>query len=1417
MSSKRETKRGPALGPSKPVTPTRAKPSNQAPRAAVPSVQGVLDRLRDRAAGPQRIESNSAVHNRMSSAFGVPFSNVAIEATEQTRAKASARGVGAYTDGETIGLGALSTEDDTAMRTIAHEFAHVAQAKGGTAEAPPPENYSVRSSPDLEAEAHTAADDVVANRRPRVSKGRWSGEIGEGPKRSKSGGELPARGTFYAQPNSDASWTLTFHTKDVLEWGGLLEIVFVSYATSAFPGATAAMAKAFLADTKIHFEGDPVADAKEAEDKNESLPFHFDIDKELHDKLAKFLSDKYKIAATPTPKIKEGSHALPPKPGGGTGSGTKKKEGRPGGTGDGTPGGIVKFEPKAELILGSKQPTYVKGSTLPVKVQFDAHPVDQFMINIFPFKADFDWTIWRDSDVVDNGPLLEAMGGAIDYDVDLDEVGDYLISVTVSSRHFKDDKKLHLTSPLITVKEEEDVSAEYFEGSFVGPEQHKPFETDADGNLKVKKGERPISIQEEIALLDTRIGAVRGSDFPEAEKKAYIEYFEKQKEALRALEKSEAKNSPYIIHATFIARDDSTRFPLSLHMFEQKSKRSGDKYTFSVLLHDTSMGGSKAPSHPGAGIAQVAGDESAARRNAELTAIGEMLSHLHWNNSYPDGTIEFGIQLHSTGEVIRQTVKTVAVYSAAIGGVVLLAASPFTGGATAPVGIVILEGVAFTAAAAGTITSVAIGVQERVTTGTFAWDRTTALDVLAVASLGLGGIGSFTKLFQSFRAVGTAGYVGVMAGIDVTSFVFITLETREAMEAIEAQYGAMIAEATDPLEKERLKKERDSKLAQQLGTAAVSGGFMLVSLAGGVVQVKSALSRRTLDVHPEVKILGEKGSAAEIRTHLDNAKPTAAERTYLEEALKVRIESEVAATPGPDGSVPVTPKPVVESPPVQKPKPATEAPPAAKKKPEGTEAPPSATKKPEGTDAPPPAKKPEGTGEEPPVQRPKAMEEAPPAKKPEGTADEPPIQKPKATEAPPVQKPKGATEEPPLQKPKGATEEPPLQKPKAPAEVTPAPTASEAAEAIAKTNEVAKKGLEHLNSLFTGKGKVQQILDAVPPDKLEAFLVAMNDPSLTTAGLGLAGFYVPVARNPALIDFINRFGAKLMTTMYRRLGWSKKMGDAIGAVQTKYAALAPDDVAQAKLLTDLEGASSKKKLLDLLGLSPPKKVKKAPTKKSMGIDRSSATWKRIRAAKAKQNTDHGHGLTDDQLDVWSDLTQAKREASRGAFSGLGDASKREIIARYDKLGRDAGLPTPWVNSLRGDMAEWLFNPGRGLAKPVFKGGSKVTGKTPKGSTIPDYGQPAGGSHTEWVNQKSDFIDRGGKSNGVFKSGVNAARVYRGKATTEAANLPAGDKYSLDFIFDPGPKTRAKMLQILFDAGSPIHRVKFGDTWYTAPP
>jgi hypothetical protein len=352
---------------------------------------------------------------------------------------------------------------------------------------------------------------------------------------------------------------------------------------------------------------------------------------------------------------------------------------------------------------------------------------------------------------------------------------------------------------------------------------------------------------------------------------------------------------------------------------------------------------------------------------------------------------------------------------------------------------------------------------------------------------------------------------------------------------------------------------------------------------------------------------------------------------------------------------------------------------------------------------------------------------------------------------------------------------------------------------------VVDAGLKRLRSMF-GEKNVSKLLNAASDD-LSGFLRAMADSGFNQSD-GFE-FFMALTSRPDALAFGRKYGAKVLGKLWRRYG----SGDAFAAAMAKTDALVnAATTAEAKQAV-LDGlVDAKKPALDkTLGLAEPKPVAPPkPTKKNLGINRTSAEWKRLRADVEAQSIKNGHGFTSDQLDVWADMRQTIAAARRDGFSALGHKAKLDLLDAFDKRAKAAKLPQTHINGLRGDLSEWLFSPGRGSAKTVFKDGSPVSWGT-KDATIPDYSIDVPGGGKEWINQKSDLIDRS------LADARTAARTYRRVGYTEARNVPPGDKYSLDFVRDPGEAARITMLEIIFEPPSPVYRVKIGEIWYTGVP
>jgi hypothetical protein len=387
---------------------------------------------------------------------------------------------------------------------------------------------------------------------------------------------------------------------------------------------------------------------------------------------------------------------------------------------------------------------------------------------------------------------------------------------------------------------------------------------------------------------------------------------------------------------------------------------------------------------------------------------------------------------------------------------------------------------------------------------------------------------------------------------------------------------------------------------------------------------------------------------------------------------------------------------------------------------------------------------------------------------------------------------------------------------------TEVPTSVPSNEAIAKARDAAQRaadadplvqqGLSNLNRLM-GARKADAVL--ANAKDVTALLLALADPGFPRQWG--AAFYLRLAAEPAAISFVRAYGAELFRNLQSQFGW-EHLGDVLTRATSALEGAATAE-ARKTLASDLAATKDAAKIEALLGTPiPPKPPKpRPPTKKSMGVDRARASWDVFRREERKFAESHGETLTDEQLDIRADLRQVVASAETGQFRKLGHKSRLSILDRFDALAKESGMLQTWINQARGDLAEALFNPSYQRSKPIFLNRVRVSAIV-EGVTVPDY-EIAHTGFSEWVNQKSDLIDQGPRQkSGVYDAAVQAASRYLKRIRErDILNIPSGDKVSLDFIRDPGPGTRQRMLDILHAPGSPVYRVRFGEgPWMENP-
>ncbi|MFZ5446660.1 MAG: DUF4157 domain-containing protein, partial [Myxococcota bacterium] len=715
----------------------------------------------------------------MERAFGTSFAGVTLREDETSARRASALGVNAYTDGREVGFapGAFAPETRAGRHMLAHEFAHVAQARGGNGGlgrhalggavlgySPDPSNADA-----AEQDAHRAADDVLAGKTPLVGRFTIEGAAGQGP-----APVTPPAGQVNVKKEK-GSFVFEVSGATLKSWKNPLAECFKLYVRLAFVGVTEADVEACATANaaSLSWVKDPGKDnpADTAQLSIEILPS------------AQVLADQWMKANGKTyAKVEPqaGSYGVSSKKGKGTG-----------GSG-GSEDGVVRklFDPEGEVLLQGEQGPVVTGAEVKGLFRFTGDEEGK-LYNYYPFvnRVDFAWTIKRGSTVVDTGPLFK--GGSNTYSFSVKESGTHTVSVELSSAYFRNGVKPVRSVTFEAVTEEKKRTGA-FETKHVGTEPGKAFERDAAGELKVKAGApgSAAAIDEELKRLSFEMGMIeKSSELPSGKKDEYLTFYRERIAALQALQAKVGKGLDYVVSGVFVNRENSSTLDVRVTMTGRRVGVSDGRAQYAVAAYDLSL--SNEPiMHSGSSTADASVSEATGYAQAEKQAIDAMASDWHWYNDYPDGTIQLGIGLKEATGVktvvidtwnAKKPAKKVLAGVAVVGGLVLAVGS---GGTLAPVTVLVLEVATAAAAVALTVDS----VLTRINNGTFRMDAQLMLDMLALVPIA----GTLARM----GGVLTANGLRLLSfGVMGSSMVLIADTTRQAIRDTEARYAGRIAAA----------------------------------------------------------------------------------------------------------------------------------------------------------------------------------------------------------------------------------------------------------------------------------------------------------------------------------------------------------------------------------------------------------------------------------------------------------------------------------------------------------------------------------------------------------------------------------------------------------------------------------------------
>ena len=327
-----------ASGPEASILALQRTAGNQAVKELLGNKKAALGSNSNNDSG----EMNS-VTRHMEGAFGISFAGITLRTDAGAASRAEKLGARAYTDGHEVGFGAgvFDPSSRQGLRTIAHEFAHVAQSLGGTGSRKGTAfnqvsaggiltkgNDPATDTDTIEADADAAAEAVIGGGKPEVLAAELLTVAKEDRDPKKN---VPPRGSFFVSATKDGGFVYTFNGEEALSWKNPTLTVVSYYFKDAFPGIT----QEVIADVALKL-GMSLTDNVPRETIRQQKIMRVGVSGKIHSDVVKLMARDYPQFKSNKPQI--GQRAVG-SGGAGTGGGQKeppKKEDK--GVGQGTKG-----------------------------------------------------------------------------------------------------------------------------------------------------------------------------------------------------------------------------------------------------------------------------------------------------------------------------------------------------------------------------------------------------------------------------------------------------------------------------------------------------------------------------------------------------------------------------------------------------------------------------------------------------------------------------------------------------------------------------------------------------------------------------------------------------------------------------------------------------------------------------------------------------------------------------------------------------------------------------------------------------------------------------------------------------------------------------------------------------------------------
>lgn len=623
---------------------------------------------------------------------------------------------------------------------------------------------------------------------------------------------LVAPGDYKVAPSPDGGVIVYFNPLDVQKWPVPLAEAFARYISQVFPGSTRAEAEACAQANGVRW----VHEIPNNIEHLPSVPVTFLGP--LHANVKKWFKDH-------RPDIQ------PVEPTGRTFSLSGA---------EGSREAISTFDPEGSLVIEPEETAYVLGGTMRVQVLFTGEAVRR-AFNYSSASAFFDWSVTDAAGKqVLSGPLLEGWGARkVEIDLDASKLlpgQRYSLRVAVTSRYFRQSPFRPEPVPFLTATEEQR-DLEVFEALLRG--QDSPFER-VNGQLQLKKGARAATLEDELDQASYWTGWVAGLEkrgaITAAQAEEYREVFAKRKAHLKEKRELVSGSLPYFAFGTLIDATSSAHTRLNFAVYGQQES-AGETFRHQLRVVDSTLSPNDPPVYTGTG-------EGANPDLAERAALADLLADWRSHNSYPDGTVHLGIRLWD-GSIreetmdtrhLKKVVKRNAGRAALVAGGVGLGLSLYTGGTTAPPALVALETGATLVAVGGTLLDVGLRLEERLSTHTQRADSQALLDVLAVASLGLG---TWAQVARAAKPAGGGKFILPIFGLDASQTVVMGAQVHDQIEEIDLRYEQQMETASEDQKKD-LARERDAEIKGLVTESILTGGIAVVPVvkgAGAVVDL----------------------------------------------------------------------------------------------------------------------------------------------------------------------------------------------------------------------------------------------------------------------------------------------------------------------------------------------------------------------------------------------------------------------------------------------------------------------------------------------------------------------------------------------------------------------------------------------------